>query len=66
MLVADGGLDVAGRETWHTLVRLFRGHADWRLPTMIDLQGVVDTSVPGSGVDAPCIDPAFGATGDNY
>ena len=37
------------------------GHCDWRLPTVGELQTIVDCS---SGV--PCIDPIFGPTASSY
>ena len=41
----------------------FAGHCDWRLPSVVELQTIVDTTVPtcGGGGD-PCIDPIFGPT----
>jgi len=38
------------------------GHSDWRLPTLAELQTIVDLTAPGCGAGSPCIDPAFGAT----
>jgi hypothetical protein len=46
----------------------FAGHCDWRLPTIVELQGIVDMTqgVCGGGSGA-CIDPAFGPTqADRY
>lgn len=41
----------------------FAGHTDWRVPTLAELQGIVDPATPGcdSGL-SPCIDPVFGPT----
>ena len=41
----------------------FADHCDWRLPTIVELQGVLDPTqgVCASGTGA-CIDPAFGPT----
>ncbi len=35
----------------------FAGHCDWRLPTIGELQGIIDSSAPGCGTGRPCIDP---------
>lgn len=38
------------------------GYTDWRLPTLVELQTILDTSVPGCGVSpftTPCVDPIF-------
>ena len=40
----------------------FAGHYDWRLPTLEELQGIVDPSAPGCGSGGPCIDAVFGPT----
>jgi hypothetical protein len=38
----------------------FAGHDDWRLPTITELQTIVDLSATGCGSGTPCIDPLFG------
>jgi hypothetical protein len=38
------------------------GFCDWRLPTLLELKGIVDLSVSGCGSGSPCIDPIFGPT----
>jgi len=40
----------------------FAGHCDWRLPTVVELQTIFDTSVAGCGAGDACIDPIFGPT----
>jgi hypothetical protein len=45
-----------------TLTPCFAGYCDWRLPTIVELQGILDTSAPGCGGGSPCIDPIFGST----
>jgi len=40
----------------------FAGHCDWRLPSIAELQGIVDLTASGCGVGSPCIDPIFGPT----
>lgn len=37
----------------------FANHCDWRIPTEVELQSIVD---PACSSGAPCIDPAFGPT----
>jgi len=55
-----------GRLNLHTTGALlnfacFAFHCDWRLPTIAELQGIVDLG--GScGFGSPCIDPIFGPT----
>lgn len=41
----------------------FANHCDWRLPSIVELQGIIDASTPGCTLDlnsGPCIDPIFG------
>ena len=46
-----------------TVTSGFAGHCDWRLPTIAELQTIVDLSAAGCGSGNPCIDTtAFGPT----
>ena len=40
----------------------FANHCDWRLPTIAELNTILETSAGCSSFSAPCIDPAFGPT----
>jgi hypothetical protein len=40
----------------------FAGHCDWRLPTLAELETIVDTNALLCGVIRACIDPVFGPT----
>jgi hypothetical protein len=44
-----------------TVTGCFAGHCDWRLPTVVELQGILLAPSPCLGVD-PCIDAVFGPT----
>ncbi len=35
---------------------------DWRLPSIVDLLGIVDEGASGCGTGSPCINPTFGPT----
>lgn len=45
-----------------TITGGFAGHCDWRLPTIAELQTIVDLDAPGCGFGNPCIDPILGPT----
>lgn len=59
---------VSGVSTDGTTVSSFvPGSADdWRLPTVVELRTIVDTTVPGCQSGYPCIDPIFGPTVVNF
>jgi len=40
-------------------------HIDWRLPTIVELTSIVDTTTAACQLGGPCIDPIFGVTADN-
>jgi hypothetical protein len=40
----------------------FAGYDDWRLPTVTELQSIVDLTASGCGSGSPCIDAVFGPT----
>lgn len=44
----------------------FANHCDWRIPTIAELQTIIDTDAPGCGLGSPCIDPNFGPTQANF
>jgi len=50
-----------------TITGCFANHCDWRLPSIVELFGIVDLSAPGcSAYTSPCIDPIFGPTQSNF
>jgi hypothetical protein len=54
---------VAGTSGDDLVVRPYlAGYTDWRLPTIAELRGILDTGAPGCGSGSPCIDPTFGST----
>ena len=40
----------------------FAGHCDWRLPTIVELNSIVDLTAAGCGGGSPCIGSVFGPT----
>jgi Protein of unknown function (DUF1566)/Collagen triple helix repeat (20 copies)/IPT/TIG domain len=40
----------------------FANRCDWRIPTIAELQTIIELSASGCGSGSPCIDPAFGPT----
>jgi hypothetical protein len=42
------------------------GHSDWRLPTIAELQTIIELSASGCGSGSPCIDTSFGPTQPLY
>ena len=47
------------------LFRSIAAHIDWRLPTIVELTSIVDTTTAACQLGGPCIDPIFGVTADN-
>jgi hypothetical protein len=57
----NGASTDAGETT--PITGCFAGHCDWRLPSIVELQGIVDiTQGFCSGGSSACIDPVFGPT----
>jgi len=44
----------------------FANHCDWRIPTIAELNTIIESTAPGCGGGSPCIDPAFGLTQASY
>jgi hypothetical protein len=51
----DGG-------TMTSITGCFAGHCDWRLPTIVELQEIVDMTVLGCGIGGPCVAAPFAPT----
>jgi hypothetical protein len=45
-----------------TLTGAFAGFSDWRLPTIVELNTIVDQTALGFHSGNPCVDPIFGPT----
>src|SRR5262249_54012301 len=56
-----------GYTLWQWLNQLnaasFAGHSDWRLPTVSELQTIVDVSGPACGSGTACVPLEFGGRG---
>jgi len=44
----------------------FANHCDWRIPTIVELQTIIDSTASGCGSGAPCINSAFGPTSTGF
>jgi hypothetical protein len=53
-----GTLNYAKSDNGSSITGCFANYCDWRLPTIVELQGIVDLSACGAG--SACIDPIFG------
>lgn len=49
-----------------TITNCFANHCDWRLPSIVELRGILDRSAPGCAAGKPCIDSKFGPTQPFY
>jgi hypothetical protein len=57
----------AGQDVSNGPTPCFANHCDWRIPTIAELNTIIETSAPGCTTGSPCIDPAFGPTqASNY
>jgi hypothetical protein len=56
----------AGQDVSNGPTACFANHCDWRIPTIAELNTIIETSAPGCGSGSPCIDPAFGPTQGSY
>ena len=51
----DGGATTA-------ITGCFANPCDWRLPSIVELEGIVGLNASGCSSESPCIDPTFGPT----
>ena len=57
-----GTLDFNQSSDGSSITGCFANYCDWRLPTSVELQGIIDKTAPGCGPGGTCIDPTFGPT----
>jgi hypothetical protein len=57
----------AGQDVSNGPTACYANHCDWRIPTIAELNTIIEASAPGCGSGSACIDPAFGPTqASNY
>jgi hypothetical protein len=62
LVTLNNGASTDGR-AMTPITGCFAGHCDWRLPSIVELQGIVDlTQGTCGGGSGACIDPTFGPT----
>ncbi|HUA34705.1 MAG TPA: DUF1566 domain-containing protein [Candidatus Binataceae bacterium] len=57
-----GTLNYGQSNNGHTSTGCFANYCDWRLPTIVELQAIVDNNASGCGANSACIDGTFGPT----
>lgn len=65
-LFTDFLLRLNGNVSADAVTPCFARHCDWRIPTIYELNGLVEKSAAGCSSGAPCIDPAFLPTIASY
>jgi hypothetical protein len=66
---AAAAASITGTSTNGTTITPVPGigaHTDWRLPTIVELATIVDTTTVACQVGGPCIDPIFGLTAPGF